>query len=284
MLSARRLMATIAASAAAALMAAGCGGGSAPPAARPPSPLQVITLAAQRAGTEHSYAATMSITMSGTVTGTLQGTMRFRTQPSLLGEADYSTVSFNGQSLPGGMREIVAAKTVYVKMAVLAQQLHKPWAAISFAGVKQGTGIDLSQLAQQAQNSNPLVQTQMLAAAKNVRRVGTQTIDGVATTQYAGSFPISAGIARLPAGVRSFLQKAVARLGTQTVRFNVWIDAQHQVRKIVSTTTGGTEQTTTAVQVTSVGQPVRITLPAPAQVFTIPASALRGLPAGAGAA
>ena len=66
---------------------------------------------------------------------------------------------------------------------------------ISFAQLQLSTGINVGQLTQQVQSNNPLVQTQMLAAAKDVRAVGTQTIDGVRTTHYAGSYPVSAGLA-----------------------------------------------------------------------------------------
>lgn len=49
------------------------------------------------------------------------------------------------------------------------------------------------------QGNNPLAQTQMLAAAKDVRTVGTQEVDGVQTTHYTGSYPPSAGLAKLSA-------------------------------------------------------------------------------------
>ena len=116
----------------------------------------------------------------------------------------------------------------------------------------------------------------MLAAAKDVRAVGTQTIDGVSTTHYTGTYSLSAGLAKLPASQRAVAQKGLQTLGVKTVRFNVWIDGQHQTRKIIVAEAGSVENMTMTMQVTGINQPVRVTLPPASQVATIPASALQG--------
>jgi len=36
-----------------------------------------------------------------------------------------------------------------------------------------------------------------------VKKVGTTTLNGVPVTEYAGTYPISAGLARLPASERN---------------------------------------------------------------------------------
>jgi len=271
-----KIIVTCAAGAAAVLLAAGCGGGDMHQAAQALSARQEITLAANQVKQINSFGSTLTVTMSGTVSGTIAGTMHIRTRPSRLADADFSTFDIGSQSLPGGMHEIVTDRSIYLKMALLSQQLHKPWVKISFAQLQQGTGVDFSQLTQQVQSNNPLVQTQMLAAAKDVRAVGTQTIDGVSTTHYTGSYPISAGLAKLPASDRAVAQKGLRTLGIKTVRFNVWIDGQHQTRKIVVTETGSVESLRVTMQVTSINQPVSVTLPPASQVATIPASALQG--------
>jgi hypothetical protein len=271
-----KVIVTCAAGAAATLLAAGCGSGGTHPATQALSPRQAITLAANHASQVNSFGSVMSVTMSGTVNGTMAGTMHIRSRPTRLVDADFSKFDVGGQNLPGGMHEIVTDRAIYLKMALLAQELHKPWVKISFSQLQQSAGINLSQLTQQVQSNNPLVQTRMLTAAKDVRAVGTQTIDGVSTTHYAGSYPISAGLAKLPASVRALAEKGLRTLGTKTVRFNVWIDGQHQTRKIMVTEAGSAETTKVTMQVTSINQPVSVTLPPASQVATIPASALQG--------
>jgi hypothetical protein len=271
-----KVIVSCAAGAAATLLAAGCGSGGMHQAAQALSARQEITLAANQARQVNSFGSTLSITMYGPASGTIAGTMHIRTRPSRLVDADFSRFDVEGQNLPGGMHEIVTDQSIYLKMALLAQELHKPWVKISFSQLQQGTGINISQLTQQVQGNNPLVQTQMLAAAKDVRAVGTQTIDGVSTTHYTGSYPMSAGLAKLPASVRAMAQKGLRTLGVKTVHFNVWIDGQHLTRKIVVTETGGVETVKVTMQVTSLNQPVSVTLPPASQVATIPASALQG--------
>ena len=222
-----------------------------------------------------SFASTLSITMSGSVSGTMAGTIQIRSKPSLLAEADFGTLDVAGHSLPGGMREILTSKTIYLKLALLSQ-LYKPWAQIPYSVLQQGTGINIGQLTQQVQSNNPLVQTQMLAGAKNVRAVGTQTIGGVKTIHYTGSYAVAAGLAKLPASLRAVEGKGLQALGIRVVAFNAWIDPQHETRKIVVTENGSAERLTSTLQVTSIDHAVSVTLPPASQVATIPASALRG--------
>jgi hypothetical protein len=129
---------TSAAGAAAVLLAAGCSSnsGSALP------PVQAIALAANQARQINSFGSTLSVTMSGALSGTLAGTMRVRNRPSLLADADFSTLDFGGLNQPGGMHEILASNGIYLKMAAFSQQLHKPWVKISFAELQRGTGIN----------------------------------------------------------------------------------------------------------------------------------------------
>ena len=101
-------------------------------------------------------------------------------------------------------------------------------------------------------------------------------IAAISATHYAGSYPVSAGLAKLPASQRAAAQKGLRTLGVKTVGFNVWIDGQHQTRKIVVTETGSAENMTMTMQVTGINQPVSVTLPPASQVATIPASALQG--------
>jgi hypothetical protein len=269
----RKITLTAAAGAAIALLAAGCGTSS-PSASSAISPARAIILTADQARQVSSFASVLSVRLTGSVSGTMTGTMRLRSKPSLLADADFSTISFGGQALPGGMQEILTNSSIYLKLGALQQRIGKPWIEISYAALQKGTGVDLSQLTQQVQENNPLVQAQMLAGAKDVRDAGTQTIDGVLTTHYTGSYPLSAGLARLPASLRSLEQKALARLDITTVQFNVWIDAQHQMRKMTAVEVGTGQRIDVSMQLTGINQPVDVTPPPASQVATIPASAL----------
>jgi hypothetical protein len=285
MIPVRKVTAMIAAGPAAALLAAGCGTSGTSnnqAAAAALSPARAISLAAHQAKTISSFSSTMTEKLSGLASGTITGTMQVQTRPSLFTRADFNAFSIAGHSMPGGMQEILTSKAIYVKMALFSQHLHKPWAEIPYSALQQRTGINLGQLLQQVQGSNPLVQTQMLASAKNVRAVGTQTIGGVKTTHYTGSYSLSAGIARLPASMRAAALKALQGQGNQAVHFSVWIDAQHQTRQLAVSLGSSAGQMTMTMTITAINQPVSTALPPASQVATIPASVLGGSPGATG--
>jgi len=270
------------AGAATVLAACSSGGGTPSPSARTSvaalSARQTIRLAADTAQRVTSFNGTMGITMNltGQGTVTMSGTIAEQLSPSLEAEIDFATLEGGGQALPGGLDEIVTKQAVYIKMSMLAQALHtsKPWVKLPLSELGSLTGADLNQLFSQAQANNPLAQTQMLTASPDVHKVGAGVIGGAPVTEYAGTYSVAKGLSSLPAGLRSTLSSQIASLGIKTSKFHVWIDGQHQVRKIILNLTGSKLTETVIETITSVNQPVSITLPATGETYTIPASAL----------
>jgi len=115
-----------------------------------------------------------------------------------------------GQSLPGGIEEIINSSVIYLKLAQVAKETGKAWVEIPASELSEISGGNLGQLLQN-NNSDPLVQTQMLASSTNVKKVGTTTLNGVPVTEYAGTYPISAGLARLPASERTKVSSSCRR-------------------------------------------------------------------------
>ena len=236
---------------------------------------QAIKDAAQHAQKATSYAADMTVKTSGTASSTISGTLKQRSKPSPLAVADFSSVTVQGQQVPGGMQEIINSNGVYLKLAQLARQTGKPWIKIPASDLSKVTGASFGQLLQNSGN-DPLVQTQMLSSSTNVKKVGTATINGVPTTEYTGTYPITAGLAKLPSATRNKIASQLRAEGLTTEHFTVWLDDQQQVRKVVSSAKGTSEQVSSTVTVTSVNQPVSVTLPPSSQTATVPASELGG--------
>jgi hypothetical protein len=112
--------------------------------------------------------------------------------------------------------------------------------------------------------------------------VGTATINGVPATEYTGTYPITAGLSKLPSATRSKIASQLKAMGLTTEHFTVWLDGQQQVRKVVSSAKGSSEQVTSTVVVTSVNQPVSATVPPASQTAKVPASELGGSSSGSG--
>jgi hypothetical protein len=236
---------------------------------------QAVKEAAQHAQKATSYAADITVKTSGTASSTISGSLKQQTTPSPLAVADFSSVTVQGQQVPGGMEEIINSGGIYLKLSELSKQTGKPWIKIPSSDVSKLGGASLSQLLQNGSN-DPLTQTQMLSSSTNVKKVGTATINGVATTEYTGTYPITAGLAKLPAAARSKIASQLQAMGLTTEHFTVWLDGQQQVRKVVSSARGTSEQVASTVTVTSVNQPVTATLPPASQTATVPSGELGG--------
>jgi hypothetical protein len=267
-----------------AVAAAACssaGGTAAAPATHPapPTPLQAVLDAAHTSQMATSVAGTMSATVTTSGTGTVQmsGTMQERIRPSVLAEIDISSLTAAGQSVPGGMTEIVTPSAVYIKSGLFpASEIDgKPWVGFTLSDLG-ANGSALQSLMNQADSSNPLSQTQLLAASKNVKKAGTGTIGGVPVTEYTGTVSLAQGLAKLPASLRSELSTEFSQAGLTTAQFKIWIDGQQQMRKLIMTEAGTDVTDTITMTVSSYGQPVTVTPPPASQVYILPASALSG--------
>jgi hypothetical protein len=268
---------------------ASAGAGASASASQPPAnALDAVKLAAKTASSANSFTGTMDLqaaakpgATSSSSSGAVSMTATFAEQlhPSLLADVDIESLSSAGMSLPGGLDEIITPATLYLKWSFLTQELHlsKPWLTIPVSSIGQSSGINLSQIFSQATGSGPLTQSQLLQGATSVRQVGTGSIDGVAVTEYAGTIPLDKSLSYLSGSTKTEVQQAIAAAGFSTATFTVWIDAQHTVRKAVVTEAGTSVTETITTTITSINQPVNISLPTAGQTSSLSASDLSGL-------
>ena len=81
----------------------------------------------------------------------------------------------------------------------------------------------------------------------------------------AGTVPLAKAIAGLTGNAKSQLQQQVATAGFTTATFTEWIDNQHQPRKAVITEVGTSVTENITMTITSINQPVNITVPPASQ-------------------
>jgi hypothetical protein len=176
-------------------------------------------------------------------------------------------------AVPGGVEEVLDNNAQYLKMVGQSRVPGKPWVRRPVAGIVKSSAF-LGFLFQQAQSDSPQVQAQMLATSTNVRKIGTATIDGIQTTEYTGSFPTSAGLAKLPADLHTEVMTQIEAMGLGTETFELWLDGQQQVRKLITSQQASGDRYLSTMQVTSINQPFSATLPPASQTTTAPAGAL----------
>lgn len=244
----------------------GTGGTSAP---KPVTPATAIRLTADETQSVTSLGGAITIRAGSVNVG---GTFQFQLKPSLMVDENLNAAE-GGQSV--AIDEILSGTTLYMKVPGLSSQTSKPWVEINLSGVSGNLGAALNQLLQNAETSNPLTQTQELTASKDAREVGTQVIDGVNTTHYAGTLSPSAALAKLSPSLRQDLSSTMNQL-QGSISWNIWTDSQHNLRQLSETYSVAGSPFTLTMSVTSINQPVSVTLPPASQVTVLPASALSG--------
>ena len=265
---------------------AGCGGGSSPQPASTPAggqsssssqsggqagsetAAQAIQAAADQSKKINSYSIRMDESLTGATAEHITGNMQFRLKPTLLAQVSLSIP-------PSSVNEILTTKVAYLRIPGLGST-SRPWVKLSLAG-KGGTGAALGQLLQSAENSNPANQTAALTASKDLRKTGTEVVNGIPTTRYEGSYSIADEMKKLPPALRKITSQSIAALGITRVRFTIWIDGRHQMRRVITVEKGSSTTITTKLDILSINQPVKVTPPPPSQVTSAPASLGAGI-------
>jgi outer membrane protein W len=262
-----------------------CGSVSGGSSAAPITPLTAVRLAADTSNTATSFTGTLSVQAAvkagtaGSGGTTFTATFTERLRPSLLAQVDVQSMTAGGTTVPGGMTEILTPGTLYMKWSYLTQMLKttKPWLSIPLSVMSKGSGINFGQMLDQASSSSPLTESQLLAGATAVRKVGTGTVGGVPVTKYTGTLSLAKGLKYLSASVRSAMQKEIGTAGITHAAFTVWIDGKNTVRKAIITENGTALTETITTTITSINQPVNISIPAASQTTQIPTGSLSNL-------
>jgi hypothetical protein len=236
---------------------------------------EALQHSAQQAQSVTSYAADLVIdaTDPDHGSGKIQGTMVLQQKPELAGDITLTQMSFGGQSLPGGMRVILQGDTAYVKVDLLKTLVGatKPWIKFDLTKLGAAGGVDVKQLISQAQQVDLQSSVKLLTASKDAKAVGTETVGGVDTTHYTGTFSVADAAKQLTPDLQQKVQGELSQV--KDMKFDAWIDAQNLPRKIVMTgATGGKGTFTMTALFKSFNQPVQISAPPADQVGELPSS------------
>jgi len=255
-------------SAAALMLIAGCAAGSSSTTAKAalPSPHQAILLAAVKAQKLTSATERVSIQVGGAQSSGTSAVVQFRLKPKLE-VSENASMALMGKTVR--FEAIITSTAMYFKAPSLGKEFGKKWAKIEFSSLKEPGGASFAQIWQDLQNNDFANQAQLLSATKNAHVVGKQTVDGVPTTEYAGSITVAEGLKALPPRLRKDLGPQLKAMEANTrINFRLWIDDQNQMRKLAEVETVHGQVIHTTIDVTGINQPVRIAVPPASQVMT----------------
>ncbi len=228
-----------------------------------------IKLAADTSERVNSLTASIAVHAVGTTAGALTGSIQMQLKPTTLIEARFDVAATSSPAIH--LDEILTDQAIYFKNPAFAKtKTGKPWVKVKISALSSKSGVSLGSLLQNLESSNPLDQTRLFTASRDVRVVGTRTVGGVTTTEYAGSYAPKTAYAGLSAHLREVLGPMLRSIGTHPVSFHVWVDAQHLIKKADDTASVRGQTVTTTFAVTSVNQPVKVTLPKAGETAPLP--------------
>jgi len=232
----------------AALVLSGCNGdGSANTENMQLSAAQALIETSEQTAKADTFKADLTVVEGGNESGRIHADGQFQLRPTLQFSAKLDEFSQNGQTVPGAKGQAVfTGNVLYAKVPQLAQFVSggKPWVKIDVNQMSQRTGFDVQGLVDQVQKVDPAEQTKMFTGSKDARRVGTDTIDGVRTTHYAGTVTIDDALNRLDAQAREKVSKWLPKdRANGKINFDLWTDGDNLPRKIVSKAHGSQGET-----------------------------------------
>ncbi|MBW8485144.1 hypothetical protein [Actinomadura parmotrematis] len=241
---------------------------------------QALIKTSQKAAKANTFKADVTVkdTSEG---GQVHATGQFRLRPDLAFSAQVDSASKGSASIPlSGSQAIFTSDTLYVKAPSQLRQFiagGKPWLKIDVTQLQQRTGVDVKGLVGQVEQADPAQQTKMFTGSKDVRRVGTETVDGVKTTHYAGSVTVKDALAQLDAQQRSKASQWLSNADQNSrIKFDLWSDGDNLPRKLVSTGQGKDDNGSVQVLYTDYGKSVTVNAPPSDQVGQLSLNGLLG--------
>lgn len=233
----------------AALVLSACGAGGLDPVAKAAD-------RATSAGSEHVELS--GYVVVGAQTVKLAGSGDFQKSPRL-GHASFTVDTPSGRQT---IDEIESGTEVYIRSPLFARIAPggASWASIDVSKVGKSLGIDVGQLSQ----TSPTDTLAALEKAGSVKKIGSETVDGVATTHYQAVVDLS----KVPGG------SAVAQAThLSAVPIDAWIDDNGLPRRMTlsDTVTAGAQSAATRMtwDLSRYGEPVHVTVPPANETFDL---------------
>ncbi len=245
----RRYAAGAAAGAALVVSLAGCQGDGDGKTAQNVSADQAIDMASQKTSHVKSYKVDLTASGTGVAVSKLHGVIQVRVRPDVAAIGTLDQASFHGMSMSETERAILLDGNLYAKVPDQLSRLTggKQWVRFNLANAEKGTGIDIDEMLKQA---DPAAQTKFFTSSKDIRRVGTQEVNGEKTTHYSGSATPEDAVSGLDDKSRKSFREFYLKSGAKNVTFDLWVGSDNLPRKL-TTTANATKGTLSATMIYS---------------------------------
>ncbi|MCW2878068.1 MAG: hypothetical protein JWQ95_2168 [Sphaerisporangium sp.] len=236
------------------------------------SAAETLQQSAKNTETVTSYTAQLALDFSSPKegAGSVKGTMVYHQKPQVASDVTLDQINVRGQNVPGGARVILLGQTAYVKVDLLSKLMGstKPWIKVDLAKAGKSAGVDVNQFLAQAQQFDLQSSVKMLTSSKDVTKTGTETVGGVDTTHYKGTFTVAEAVKQLTPEIQQKLQGQLTNV--KDMKFDAWIDAQNLPRKVEMNGGAGEATYKLTSLFTSFNDAAEVTAPPAGQVGELP--------------
>jgi hypothetical protein len=187
-----------------------------------------------QAATNTANAGSVQVAMSGKISAAGQ-------EVPLKGEGVFDLKRKLGQitmttNVPGQgdvrVEEIIDGLVIYMRTDALAQALPsgKKWLKIDLVEAGRQSGVDIGALQQLGGSGDPTQFLSYLAKAGDVRKVGSEDINGTPTTHYHATIDF-AKLAKSAGGAADSVRQLQKLTGQKSLPTDIWIDGSQRVRR-----------------------------------------------------
>ena len=173
------------------------------------------------------------------------------------------------QANKGPVEIRLVGKAMYIGgNASLAKEMDgKSWIKLDMSALGGGKGLNADQLGAGQADQNPAANSTFLTGSKNVKKVGTETVDGVKTTHYEGKVTVAdlkASLKDKNKTVRAQREKALEqyeKLGVDSFTMDAWIDGDDHTKRFRMRGAADKGPLDVTITFLDINQPVKVTAP-----------------------
>ncbi|MEV6650302.1 DUF1396 domain-containing protein [Streptomyces sp. NPDC051219] len=233
--------------------------------------------AVKRAAEENEKLTSLTYTMSGKVPG--GGNV-----------AAKASMSMKPPAIQMKMRGGTAAETGEVEIRLVDGAMYmnggkeaaagmdgKSWLKFDLAALGKGGGADpMAGLSSQA-DRNPAQESASLTAAKDLKEVGEETVDGVRTTHYAGTVTIAdmrAGLKGEDAATKERREKGLKQyesMGVDALTLDMWVDENDHTKQFRTRGTSDKGPLDLTIKFLDLNKPVTVKAPPASETMDLAA-------------
>jgi hypothetical protein len=143
----------------------------------------------------------------------------------------------------------------------------KSWIKFDMSALGGGKELNADQLGAGQAEKNPASESTFLTGSKNVKKVGTETVDGVKTTHYQGTVTLSDLKASLKDGnktVRKQRQKSIEgyeKMGIDSMTMDMWVDGDDHTKQFRMRSDADKGPLDMKITFLDINEPVKVTAP-----------------------